>query len=67
MAAGGFSSSRLTRVRDVLQRHVDSGQAPGAIVMLARHGEVVVEEVGAMAVDSAAGPMAPTRSAGWAR
>ena len=39
MTAGGFSSKRLARVRELLERHVDSGFVPGAVAALARHGE----------------------------
>ncbi len=33
MTTGGFSSKRLARVRDVLERHVDSGYASGAVAI----------------------------------
>ena len=39
MTAGGLSSKRLARVRDLLARQVDVGYAPGAVVILARHGD----------------------------
>ncbi|CAA9265736.1 MAG: Beta-lactamase class C-like and penicillin binding proteins (PBPs) superfamily [uncultured Corynebacteriales bacterium] len=51
--AGGFSSTRLTRVRALLDRHVDSGFLPGAVVLLARHGEVHVEATGTLAFEGA--------------
>ena len=51
MTTGGFSSKRLTRVRDVLARHVDAGYAPGAVVVLARHGEVHIEATGNLAFE----------------
>ena len=53
MAAGGFSSSRLARVRRLLERRVDSGFVPGALAVLARHGEVRVEAVGTLAFEGA--------------
>jgi hypothetical protein len=31
VTSGGFSSKRLTRVRDVLSRHLDAGYVPGAV------------------------------------
>ena len=53
MAAGGFSSSRLARLRELLERHVDSGFVPGALAVLARHGDVHVEATGALAFEGA--------------
>jgi CubicO group peptidase (beta-lactamase class C family) len=49
----GFSSKRLARVRDLLARHVDAGYAPGAVVVLARHGEVHIEAMGNLAFEGA--------------
>lgn len=49
MTAGGFSSKRLARVRDVLVRHVDAGYVPGAVAVVARHGEVHIEATGNLA------------------
>ena len=46
VTTGGFSSKRLARVRELLERHVDSGFVPGAVAVLARHGEVHVEATG---------------------
>jgi len=46
---GGFSPKRLTRVRDVLERSVDSGFVPGAVAAVARHGEVHIEATGTLA------------------
>jgi len=51
VTAGGFSSKRLTRVRDVLSRHVDAGYVPGAVAVVARHGEVHVEAAGNLAFE----------------
>jgi CubicO group peptidase (beta-lactamase class C family) len=53
VGAGGFSSSRLARVRRLLDRHVDSGFVPGALAVLARHGEVHVEATGTLAFEGA--------------
>jgi len=53
VTTGGFSSKRLTRVRDLLQRHVDSGHAPGALAVVARHGEVHIEAAGNLAFHGA--------------
>jgi hypothetical protein len=38
--AAGFSSRRLARVRDLLERLIDSGFAPGSVFAVARRGEV---------------------------
>ncbi len=61
MTAGGFSSKRLGRVRDLLARQVDIGYAPGAIVILARHGDVHIEATGNLAFEGEGSttPMAP--------
>ncbi|MET7282434.1 serine hydrolase domain-containing protein [Kribbella sp. NPDC005582] len=53
MTSGGFSSKRLTRVRDLLERQVESGFVPGALAVLARHGDVHVEATGALAFEGA--------------
>ncbi len=48
----GFEKARLGRVRDVLARHVDLGTAPGAVALLARGRETIVEAVGAYRRDT---------------
>ena len=53
MATGGFSPKRLTRVREVLERYVDSGFVPGVIAAVARHGEVHIEATGTLAFEGA--------------
>src|SRR5689334_343419 len=53
VTTGGFSSKRLARVRDVLSRHVDAGYIPGAVAVVARHGEVHIEAVGNLALKGA--------------
>jgi CubicO group peptidase (beta-lactamase class C family) len=53
VSAGGFSSKRLARVRDVLSRHLDAGYVPGAVAVVARHGEVHVEALGTLAFEGA--------------
>ena len=53
MTTGGFSSKRLARVRDVLGRHVDAGDIPGAVAVVARHGEVHIEAIGNLAFEGA--------------
>ena len=51
MTSGGLSSKRLTRVRDVLSRHLDAGYVPGAVAVVARHGEVHIEAMGNLAFE----------------
>ena len=53
MAAGGFSSGRLVRVRALVEHHVDAGLAPGMVVVLARHGHVHIEATGTLAFEGA--------------
>ena len=53
MTSGGFSPKRLTRVREVLERYVDAGYVPGAIAVIARHGEVHIEALGTLAFEGA--------------
>ena len=53
MAAGGFSSKRLARMRELLERHVDAGFVPGMVAVLARHGEVHIEATGNLAFEGA--------------
>jgi len=51
VSAGGFSKKRLARVRDVLERHLSTGYVPGAVAVVARHGEVHIEALGNLAFD----------------
>jgi CubicO group peptidase (beta-lactamase class C family) len=51
VTTGGFSSKRLARVRDVLSRHLDAGYVPGAVAVVARHGEVHIEAAGNLAFE----------------
>ena len=53
MTTGGLSSKRLARVREVLERYVDSGFVPGAVAVVARHGEVHIEATGNLAFEGA--------------
>ncbi|MGY0236880.1 serine hydrolase domain-containing protein [Longispora urticae] len=61
MATGGLSTKRLARVRALLDRHVDSGFAPGMLAVLARHGDVHVEAAGTLAFEGPGSrtPVAP--------
>jgi CubicO group peptidase (beta-lactamase class C family) len=51
VTTGGLSPKRLTRVRDVLSRHLDVGYVPGAVAVIARHGEVHIEAMGDLAFE----------------
>src|ERR1700758_4389971 len=48
----GFSKSRLARVRAVLDDQVQRGAAPGAVAVLARGGETLIEAAGDLRPDS---------------
>jgi CubicO group peptidase (beta-lactamase class C family) len=51
VTTGGLSTKRLARVRDVLERHVDAGYVPGAVAVIARHGEVHIQATGNLAFE----------------
>ncbi len=53
MATDGFSSKRLARLRGLLEGHVESGFAPGAMAAIARHGQVHIESAGSLAFEGA--------------
>jgi CubicO group peptidase (beta-lactamase class C family) len=53
VTTGGFSSKRLARVRDVLERHVDAGYVPGAVAVVVRRGEIHIEATGYLAYEGA--------------
>jgi len=57
MSASGLSPARLRRLGEVLTRHVESGDMPGLVAMVARRGEVHVEAIGTLV----AGGSAPMR------
>jgi CubicO group peptidase (beta-lactamase class C family) len=46
MSASGLSAARLRRLHDVLTRHVESGDIPGLVALVARRGEAHVEAIG---------------------
>ncbi len=37
----GFSAERLGRIREAVQRHIDAGNVPGVVTLVARRGRVV--------------------------
>lgn len=48
----GFSSSRLERIHELMQRNIDEGNFAGAVTVVARHGRVVhFETHGVMDLD----------------
>ena len=49
---GGFSSARLARMREALQRHVTHGRVPGLVALVYHRGRVHVETLGTTAFDS---------------
>jgi CubicO group peptidase (beta-lactamase class C family) len=58
MSGSGLSAARLGRLREVLARHVDSGQVPGLVALVARRGEAHVVAVGTTEAGGAGRPMA---------
>jgi CubicO group peptidase (beta-lactamase class C family) len=50
----GLSKSRLIRMHDSLGRHVDSGQLPGLVAVVARRGSEHVDTIGTLGFDTAA-------------
>ena len=46
MSASGLSAARLRRLHEVLTRHVESGDMPGLVALVARRGEVHLEAIG---------------------
>jgi CubicO group peptidase (beta-lactamase class C family) len=47
----GFSKSGLSRLHDVLERHVDSGRIPGVVALVGRGDHTHVEALGTMRHD----------------
>ena len=58
MSGSGLSAARLGRLREVLARHVDSGQVPGLVALVARRGEAHAVVIGTTEADGAGRPMA---------
>ncbi|MET7935239.1 serine hydrolase domain-containing protein [Streptomyces sp. NPDC005322] len=50
MSAGGWSTARLGRMREVMERHVADGEVPGLVTLVSRRGETHVEAIGTKAV-----------------
>ena len=41
----GFSSTRLARIRDVVQSEIDTDRMPGAVILVARKGAIVHSDI----------------------
>jgi len=49
----GFSSERLQRIHLLVQRHIDAGDITGAVMLVARHGQIAYLDVeGTMDLDT---------------
>ena len=46
MSKSGLSNARLKRLHEAAARSVEAGELPGAITLIHRHGETVVDVVG---------------------
>ncbi len=57
--AVGMSSARLERLAPVLQRYVDQGRLPGAVVLVARHGQIAYLRAVGQRDPEANAPMRP--------
>jgi CubicO group peptidase (beta-lactamase class C family) len=55
----GLSSARLTRIRDALQADIDKGVVPGAVTLVARHGQIVSMQALGFRDRETGAPMAP--------
>jgi CubicO group peptidase (beta-lactamase class C family) len=53
MRIGGLSEARLERMHNVMDGYVVRGAIPGVVTLLARHGEVHVDTLGAQALGGA--------------
>jgi len=54
----GMSTEGLSTVRDVVQSHIEKRTMPGAVVLIARRGGIVLEEaLGRMSYEADAAPM----------
>lgn len=49
-AMNGMSTTRLARVHDVMAEHVEAGRLPGAVTLVRRRDDVLVDTVGATAL-----------------
>lgn len=56
--SSGLSTERLARMRAIMAGHVESGEVPGLVTVVARHGDVHVEALGTHESGGAGRPMA---------
>ena len=56
--AAGLSTQRLARLDELMQRAVEAGDFPGAVVMIARNGKLVYSRAFGMQDKAAGTPMA---------
>ncbi len=47
MSGSGLSQSRLARMREVMTGYVERAEVPGLVLAVSRHGEAVIEPIGA--------------------
>lgn len=52
MSTGGLSPTRLARLCEVLERHVESRDVPGLVALVSRRGETHVEAIGTLSTGS---------------
>lgn len=57
MSAGGFSQTRIERLRAAMADYVDHGDPPGLVWLVARRGEIVTDFAGAMSTEAGAAPI----------
>ncbi|MCT9933614.1 beta-lactamase family protein [Planotetraspora sp. A-T 1434] len=57
MSASGLSTVRLGRMREVLTGHVERGELPGVVALVARRGEAHVEAIGTTEAGGGGGPI----------
>ena len=50
MTTGGLSKPRLERMHRILSEHIEHGELPGLVALIARHDDVHVEALGTMFV-----------------
>src|SRR5436190_23475647 len=53
MSATALSKARLDAMHDVMARHVDRGDVPGLVTLVARRDALDVDAIGSMALDGA--------------
>ncbi len=56
------SPDRLSRIRTVLQKEIDADRMPGAVVMIARRGQLIYSEAIGFQDKAAGKPMTKERS-----